>query len=176
MRVFYTVSYTGFMVYMVPNALATGLTPKEASFLTTAFGTGTFAGLCLGTFLARFSRIFFYMAIIPLSFVTALLLAVDPLIHLSFIGQFVTVFGIGAGLECLMIIVAIVSRKLPFGDDSLGVLYGWLSFSSGVSSAVGDVFIGASVTYFPNNIVTAFFFRKGNKIVECDYQRSALIL
>ena len=139
----FNAGYTGFMVYMVPNALATGLTPKEASFLTTAFGAGNFAGLFLGAFFARFQERTVYVAIMLVSFVISILIAVSPLILHCFIGQFVIVFAIGAGIYCLIMTVAVLSRKLPFGDESVGVLYGWMAFTSGVSSSAGDVFIGA---------------------------------
>ena len=66
----------------------------------------------------------------------------DPLITGSGLGQQVVTSLIGAMLACLILIVMVRTRSLPFGDDSVGVVYGWMAALSGLGAASIDSFLG----------------------------------
>ena len=146
MRMLCNASYNGFVVYMVPAALAAGQSPQMASFLATAFGLGSLAGLVLGAALMHrrpgASDTVPLVVAIAVSLIAALLFAVDPLITGSGLGQQVVTSFIGAMLACLILIVAVRTRSLPFGDDSVGVVYGWMAALSGLGAASIDSFLG----------------------------------
>ncbi|XP_038053262.1 monocarboxylate transporter 13-like [Patiria miniata] len=141
LRMLYNVSYGGVMVYLVPNGQALGLGTSQASFLTTAFGAGSLAGLSIGTLMLHTKALSLHVTAAIAGCVTAMSLAQAAFIQL-FVLQMVNSFAIGFGLHIVVEVVSVMERFLPFPDERYVIVLGWMSFLSGVSTSIGDVTSG----------------------------------
>ncbi|XP_038053361.1 uncharacterized protein LOC119725842 [Patiria miniata] len=140
-KMFYSISLGGILVYMVPNGLAVGLTNTQASFLSTAFGIGCFAGPALVLLVLKIKLASCHVAAMVAVAVTAVGFALDPFIP-SFAGQMVNTFIIAAGIAAVIQVVMVLTRYLPFTDDKFVIVLGWLGFLGGLATSVGDTLSG----------------------------------
>ncbi|XP_038049220.1 monocarboxylate transporter 11-like [Patiria miniata] len=140
-RMLYSIGYGGVVVYIVPNGLALGLSAKEASFLTTAWGVGNLAGLILLASAMHVKLVSVRRAEGIAVSVIAVGFALEPFVS-PFVGQILTAFVVGAGLGCAIEGIFVMTRCLPFGDDKFVSVLGWQTFLSGVAAAIGDTLSG----------------------------------
>ncbi|XP_038049219.1 monocarboxylate transporter 12-like [Patiria miniata] len=141
MRMLYNIGYGGVVVYIVPNGLALGLSTREASFLTTAWGVGNLVGLVLCALALHVKWISVRSAEGIAVSVTAVGLALEPFVF-PFVGQILTTFVVGSGMGCAIEGIFVMTRCLPFGDDKFVSVLGWQTFLSGVAAAIGDTVSG----------------------------------
>ncbi|XP_038053364.1 uncharacterized protein LOC119725844 [Patiria miniata] len=140
-RMFYSISLGGILVYMVPNGLAVGLTNTQASFLSTAFGIGCFAGPALVLFVLKIKLASCHVTAMVAVAVTAVGFALDPFIP-SFAGQMANTFIIAAGIAAVIQVQMVLTRYLPFTDDKFVIVLVWLGFLGGLATSVGDTLSG----------------------------------
>ncbi|XP_038052776.1 monocarboxylate transporter 9-like [Patiria miniata] len=140
-RMFYSISFGGILVYMVPNGLSAGLTNGQASFLSTAFGLGSMAGPALAFFVLKRKLASCQVTAIIAAAVSAVGLALDPFIP-SFAGQMVNTFFVAAGIAAVIQVVCVLTRYLPFTVDKFVIVLGWLGFLGGLATSVGDTLAG----------------------------------
>ncbi|XP_022082675.1 monocarboxylate transporter 12-like isoform X2 [Acanthaster planci] len=124
--------YSGFVIYMVPNALALGLEPHEASFTTTAWGLGNLFGLCVTAFAIQKKAISEFAVLGISSAVAIICFALDPHISL-FIGQIGVTLIVGAAMESVFLVPVIMTRYLATDDRTVCFFYSWQNFITGLS-------------------------------------------
>ena len=142
-RMLFSIACGGAIVYMVSNGLALGLSAREASFLTTAWGCGDLFGVALSVLALHKTALSVHRVLGIASVASALGLFLEPFVS-NVIGQIAVVFVAGAGMGGVVETGSLMTRRLPFDDDEFVIVLGWQFFLSGSAVCVCDVIAGWS--------------------------------
>ncbi|XP_022112176.1 monocarboxylate transporter 13-like isoform X2 [Acanthaster planci] len=140
-RMIYSIAYGGAVVYIVSNGLALGLSAREASFLTTAWGIGNLAGLVVSALALHMKTLSVRGTVGIAAIVSAVGLVLEPLVS-NVIGQNIIAFIVGAGMGIAVEALFVMTRCLPFDDNEFVNVLGWQCLLSGLAVSVGDVIAG----------------------------------
>ncbi|XP_022080683.1 uncharacterized protein LOC110973841 [Acanthaster planci] len=158
--VFHTAGYSGVSVHVVNQAVSSGMTTQQASFLLSCVGIGSLVGrLTHGWFLTR--KYITPSWMYSLTLVVSLAATITLPLTTTFRGKIPSATAVGFCSGVYFSLVAVILRELV-GIRYLGVAFGISLFCSGVGTTLGGYVIGVlkDVTgnyRIPYYLISVFF-------------------
>ncbi|XP_072030284.1 monocarboxylate transporter 13-like [Amphiura filiformis] len=141
------ITFAGWHLFLVPNALSRDVPPIDAAFLASIGGVGNLIGRAGNGPLLDHHIFSDTMLFVVIHFILAVVLLFDPLAQTYGTMAFLAFFAgltVGAGYAVTVYIAKNLASSTEHGDGSVMAAVGWTHFFMGFGALLGGPLVGAS--------------------------------